>query len=165
MTFSSTMSCLFFPLSASLHVSASVGLCLHSSWSQVVFLHLPVSSSLSPPCLSVCSPSTQPGARVKGSPLTRSLFPPSAGPREPEVHRSGVRLHQQRGEMQHSLHRPLRLCHKLQNCPVSARPPPSPLPPAGPGVRTAQGACAPPRVTFLAKHGSAGGAPSMPTPR
>ena len=117
---------------------------------------------LSVTSMSVCAPSTRPGAPVKCSPLTRSLFPPSAGAREPEVHRSGVRLHQQRGEMQHPLHRPLRLCHKLQNCPVSAHPPPSPLP--APAVRTAQGASAPPRVTFPAKHGGAGGSPVHANP-
>lgn len=40
------------------------------------------------------------------------------GPSEPQIHRPGVGLHQQRGALQHPLHRPLRRHDKLQDLPV-----------------------------------------------
>lgn len=44
------------------------------------------------------------------------------GPSEPQIHRPGVGLHQQRGALQHPLHRPLRRHDKLQDLPVRSRP-------------------------------------------
>ena len=90
MMLSLTMSCLFLPLSVSLHLLPSLHQCV--SWSGVVFLHLLVSLPLSPLYLPIFL-STFLGNQVKHSSLIRSVSIcslPSSGACEPKVHRFGV---------------------------------------------------------------------------